>query len=75
MADVQPLVDAINALVVAQQTAEFSKHVKAPGLVTPDTTANELQNWQVRKFAEMNDAGQKTDEIVMAHLIDEGKEI
>ena len=77
MANIQPLVDALNALVAGQQVAGFSKHIKAPEVFKPETRGDEVQKWQDWKFAfenfvgvvdptmaqEMKDAAQKSDEI------------
>ena len=87
MSNIQPLVDALNALVAGQQVAGFSTHIKAPEVFKPETRGDEVQKWQDWKFAfenfvgvvdptmaeEMKDAAQKADEIVFSVLTDERK--
>ena len=87
MANIQPLVDALNALVAGKQVAGFSKHIKAPEAFKPETLGDEVQKWQDWKFAfenfvgvvdptmaqEMKDAAQKADEIVFSNLTAERK--
>ena len=87
MANIQPLVDALNALVAGQQVAGFSKHIKAPEVFKPETRGDEVQKWQDWKFAfenfvgvvdpimaqEMKDAAQKSDETAFGALTEERK--
>ncbi len=57
MANIQPLVDALNALVAGQQVAGFSKHIKVPEVFKPETRGDEVQKWQDWKFAFENFVG------------------
>ncbi len=87
MSNIQPSVDALNALVAGRQVAGFSKHIKAPEVFKPETRGDEVQKWQDWKFAlencvgvvdptmaqEMKDAAQTADETMFSVLTDERK--